>query len=145
MRGGAVSIKDSFARLDLAPDGFGVLFDAHWIVHGSPRPAASALVWTPVDTARELEVWTGEAGLVGIIRAELLAEPSIRIFAGRHSDHGAIVAGAIANATGEVVGVSNVFGEHRDPRTIWRDVQGVTAAAFPRCTDRRLRTRRRPR
>ena len=131
MRSRAGAIKDSFARLDLAPEGFGVVFDAYWIVHRSPRPAAPGLLWTAVDTPRELGDWTVQAGLDGIIRADLLTEPTIRIFAGRHSDRGPIVAGAIANATGPVVGVSNVFSEQPDARTVWQDVQGITAAAFP--------------
>jgi hypothetical protein len=128
---GAESIKDSFACLDLAPEGFGVLFDAHWIVHRSPRSAAPALVWTPVDRAGEFDDWTRAAGLEGIIRADLLAEPVIRIFAGRHSDRGPIVAGAIANATGRVVGVSNVFSEQADAKAVWRDLQGIVAMGFP--------------
>jgi hypothetical protein len=127
----AESVKDSFACLDLAPEGFGVLFDARWIVHRSPRSAAPALVWTPVDSAGELDDWTTAAGLEGIIRADLVAEPTIRIFAGRHSDRGPIVAGAIANATGRVVGVSNVFSEQPDAKAVWRDLQGIAAIAFP--------------
>jgi len=131
MRSRVGSVKDSFARLDLAPEGFRVLFDAHWIVHRSPRPAPSALHWAPVDTPHVLDDWTVQAGLEGIIRADLLTERTIRILAGRHSDRGPIVAGAIANATGRVVGVSNVFSEQPDARAVWQDVQGITAAAFP--------------
>ena len=131
MPSGAESIKDSFACLDLAPEGFGILFDAHWIVHRSLRPAAPALVWTPVNSAGELDDWTREAGLEGIIRADLVAEPRIRIFASRHRDRGLIVAGAIANATDRVVGVSNVFSERPDAKVVWRDLQGIAATAFP--------------
>ena len=40
---GAEHIKDSFACLDLAREGFGVLFDTHWIVHRSPRSESLAL------------------------------------------------------------------------------------------------------
>jgi hypothetical protein len=127
---GAQFVKDSFACLDLEPEGFGVLFDARWFVHRSPRSAVPALVWTPIDAAGELDDWTRAARLEGIIRAELLADPAVRIFAGRRSAHGPIAAGAIANATGQVVGISNVFCEEADASVVWRDLQGVAALAF---------------
>jgi hypothetical protein len=128
---GAESIKDSFASVDLAPEGFGVLFDARWIVHPSPRSAAPALVWTPVDSAAGLDDWTRAAQLERIIRADLVAEPNIRIFAGRYSDRGPIVAGAIASATGHVVGISNVFSKPSDAKAVWQDIQAIAARVFP--------------
>ncbi len=39
----AESVKDSFAGLDLEPEGFGVLFDACWIAQRSPLLAAPSL------------------------------------------------------------------------------------------------------
>jgi hypothetical protein len=125
----ASGVKDSFACLDLAPAGFRVLFDASWILQRSPRIATPTLRWSPVGDADELRGWTRAAELEGIIRAELLADPAVRIFAGRNDERGPIVAGVIANATGSVVGVSNVFGE--EPQVVWHDLQGVVAAAFP--------------
>jgi hypothetical protein len=127
----AESVKDSFACLDLAPEGFGVLFDASWISQRSPVLAARALLWNAVRDAGELDDWTAAAGLVGILRAELLADPRNRIFAGRESEHGPIAAGVIANATGRVVGVSNVFTLEPEEAVVWRDLQGVVAGAFP--------------
>jgi hypothetical protein len=127
----AESVKDSFACLDLGPEGFGVLFDACWIVQRSPVLAAPALLWKPVGDAGELEDWTAAAGLEGILRAELLADPRNGIFAGRDGERGPIVAGVIANATGRVVGVSNVFTLGPEGEVVWRDLQGVVAGAFP--------------
>jgi hypothetical protein len=126
---GAGGVKDSFACVDLAREGFRVLFDASWIVRRAPRLVAPELHWAAVADAGELDDWTQAAGLEGIIRAEPLADPTVRIFAGRDDERGPIIAGAIANATGSVVGVSNVFGDQ--PELVWRDVQGVVAAAFP--------------
>jgi hypothetical protein len=125
------SIKDSFACLDLAPEGFGVLFEASWIVHRAPRSPAPTFVWTPVDRAGELDDWSSAAGLEGVIRAELLTDRAIRVLAGRHEKVGPIVAGAVAIATGGVVGVSNVFSHRSVEEAVWRDVQAVTALAFP--------------
>jgi hypothetical protein len=126
---GAESVKDSFACLDLEPEGFGVLFDACWIAQRTPRLAAPTLLWTPVGDAGELDEWTAAAELEGILRAELLADPGNRIFAARGGAGEPIVAGVIANATGRVVGVSNVFTE--EPEVVWGELQGVVARAFP--------------
>ncbi|WP_330299456.1 hypothetical protein [Streptomyces sp. NBC_00503] len=107
------SVKDSFAVLDLAPDGFEVLFDAQWIHRpaAAPAPAPSPLLdWTRVDSAAELEAWEaawdGEES-TGLFRPALLTS-GIAFLAGRDPD-GRIRAGAVANRTGEVVGLSNVF------------------------------------
>lgn len=106
------SVKDSFAALDLAPAGFEVLFGAEWIHRpaGAPAPAASALAWARVADAGELAAWEAawDGGRsTGLFHPALLTE-EIAFFAGR-SAGGRIVAGAAANRTGGVVGLSNVF------------------------------------
>lgn len=108
------SVKDSFAALDLAPAGFEVLFDAQWIHRpaGAP-PAAPALAWSRVADAAELEAWEtawdGEES-TGLFHPALLTDHAgeIAFFAGRDAA-GRILAGAAANRSGEVVGLSNVF------------------------------------
>lgn len=60
----------------------------------------------------------------------MLADSAIRVLAGRHSNRGPIVAGAVAIATGRVVGVSNVFSVQFDGEAVWRDIQAVAATAF---------------
>jgi hypothetical protein len=115
------SVKDSFACLELP--GYEVLFEAQWLVHRAPRAGETSLTWSAVSAAEE---WAAAAGLEGIIRAPLLDDPDIRILAGRQPDGGPIVAGAILNATGDVVGLSNVFGEAQ-----WRELPAVAAAVFP--------------
>lgn len=121
----AAAVKDSFARLDLAPAGFRVLFDAEWFVHRAPRAGETALTWSE---APSLDEWTAAAGLDGIIRAPLPDDPAIRILAGRRAAGGAVAAGAILNATGDVVGLSNVFSAAPG---VWRDLPAVAAGAFP--------------
>ncbi|MEV4195943.1 hypothetical protein AB0J65_31835, partial [Streptomyces toxytricini] len=46
------SVKDSYAVLDLAPAGFGVLFEAQWIHRpaGPPAGTGSSLHWSRVGT-----------------------------------------------------------------------------------------------
>ncbi|WP_308379702.1 hypothetical protein [Streptomyces sp. ISL-43] len=108
------SVKDSFAALDLAPAGFEVLFGAQWIHRPAGAPgAAPALEWSRVAGPAELEswetAWDGEES-TGLFHPGLLTghDGEIAFLAGRDAE-GRIVAGAAANRTGEVVGVSNVF------------------------------------
>jgi DNA-binding transcriptional regulator YdaS (Cro superfamily) len=108
------SVKDSFACLELP--GYEVLFEARWLVHRSPRAAETELVWSAVSEVGE---WAAAAGLEGIILPSLASEPGVRFMAAGEG-------GAILNATGGVVGVSNVFGD-----VPWGDVTAVAAAAFP--------------
>ncbi|MFI5778073.1 hypothetical protein [Nocardia sp. NPDC051570] len=50
------SIKDSFARLDLADAGFRVLFEAQWIFRPAdrPPPAAPEQPWSRVNSPEDL-------------------------------------------------------------------------------------------
>jgi len=105
--GAGSSVKDSFARLDLTEHGFRVLFDAEWITlpitQGDPQ-------WTLVRDAVELAEWESAWGGDGsLFRPELLADKRIAILGERRGDH--IVAGCIANESGPVVGLSNLFGD----------------------------------
>jgi hypothetical protein len=131
MPAGAAAVKDSFARLDLVPEGFRVLFDAHWMACDPARDASPSLAWSAVGGAEELAAWVTAAGLAGAIGAELLGRSDVRIVAGRHRERGPIAAGAIFNAGGHVVGVSNVFSEAGDRGAVWGDVPGVAEAVFP--------------
>jgi hypothetical protein len=115
------SVKDSFACLELP--GHQLLFEAQWLVHRSPRAGQTALVWSPVPA---LDEWASAAGLEGIVLPSLLGDTGVRLMAGRRREAGPIAAGAILNATGEVTGLSNVFGDVE-----WRDLPAVAAACFP--------------
>ncbi|WP_405487264.1 hypothetical protein [Streptomyces sp. NBC_00096] len=120
------SVKDSFAALDLAPAGFEVLFGAQWIHRPAGAPgAAPALQWSRVTGSAELEAWEtawdGEES-TGLFHPGLLSgdtgdsghDGDIAFFAGRDAE-GRIRAGAAANRTGQVVGISNVFSAEGTP------------------------------
>jgi hypothetical protein len=108
--GPGCSIKDSFATLDLP--GFEVIVEASWI-HRPAGPAPEAGdEWTVVTDLGEWERAWGEP--LGLFRPALLAEA--RFLAARRD--GEIVAGAILNRTGDVVGISNVFGEDAWPGAV---------------------------
>lgn len=118
------SVKDSFAALDLAPAGFQMLFEAEWI-HREPGPApASAAGWRAVRTADELQAFAAAHGVGDVLRPELLTDPLVTVLV--RMDGAEIVAGAIANRTGGVLGLSNVFGD--DP---WPGAVAAAVARYP--------------
>ncbi|MFJ4777081.1 hypothetical protein [Streptomyces sp. NPDC088762] len=129
------SVKDSFAGLDLAGDGFEVLFDAQWIHRPAGAAAAdhgSRLEWSAVTAPEELEAWEaardgGESG--GVFRPALLTG-RIAFLAGRAG--GRIVAGAVANADAGVVGLSNVFAhDDADTDAAWAGALAAIAVRWP--------------
>jgi hypothetical protein len=120
------SVKDSFADVDLSAHGFAELFEARWLFREGPAEQARADAgWDAVATPIELERWTLAAALQGIIRPELLRDPTVWLLA-RRDDKG-IAAGAVLNRTGTTVGLSNVFTTRLDARAVWRDLPAVVA------------------
>jgi hypothetical protein len=110
----AYGVKDSFARLDLAPAGLAPLFDADWIAWDpapDKRPSAEGLRWQAVSDAAELArweaAWAGDGDVAGLFRPALLADPG-SAFLGCYRD-GALAGGAIAYTAAGVTGISNIF------------------------------------
>lgn len=128
--GPGCSVKDSFATLDLGRAGFDELFQAQWIFHEPAAPGhRSALIWCPVDTEEKLAEWVQEADLADTIRSELLLDTSVRILAARGPN--GVVGGAVANRTGSVVGVSNVFTTNAAIDEAWAGIADAVATLFP--------------
>ncbi|GAA2879084.1 hypothetical protein GCM10010517_41300 [Streptosporangium fragile] len=135
------SVKDSFACLDLSGAGFGILFDAEWIIRfpGAGRPAGEPraatgdpITWGVVEDASGLRTW--EAGLHGgtgdgLFPPALLADPSVAVLAGRIG--GDIVCGAVLSTSGRVVGLSNVFASGCDLDAVWDGAVATAARLFP--------------
>ena len=120
------SVKDSFACLDLRSLGFHKLFDASWIWCGastSPPPGGERLRWSAVVKAEELSEWEAAwsdpsaDAAPRLFPACLLEEPELVFLAGRIDSE--ICAGAIANRSGSVVGLSNVFGRGGSAAPHW--------------------------
>lgn len=131
------SVKDSFARLDLAPMGLAPLFDAHWIAH-LPAPAVlpeNGSSWEAVTDVPGLARWEaawaggGEPAGPPLFRPELLADPRCVILA-CHRD-GALVAGAVACTAGQVTGISNVFGAGIPAGPLWASALRAVSALRP--------------
>ena len=137
---GPYAVKDSFASLDLAPEGLEPLFDADWIACLSvpAGPPDDDLCWDPVTAARGPAQWeTAWAGgdsaatpeSAPLFRPELLADPRCTVLACRQQ--GALVAGAIANATGQVTGISNVFSTALPAGPLWASALPAVTALRP--------------
>jgi hypothetical protein len=149
--GRAYGVKDSFARLDLAPAGLAPLFDAEWIAWDpapDERPSAEGLRWQAVSDAAGLArweaAWAGDGDVAGLFRPDLLADPACAIL-GCYRD-GALAGGAIAYTAAGVISMSNVFSAGRPdgtlrPRTLrpeklrpeklWRSAMRAVSALRP--------------
>lgn len=127
--GPGASVKDSFATLDLGRHGFDELLEARWITYDGPPPQPPTLTWTVVETEDKLAAWTEAAGLTGILGPELLRHAGVRFLAAH--DQAGISAGAVANLTGPVVGVSNVFATTTGQDEAWAGIPAAVDALFP--------------
>jgi len=150
------SVKDSFAALDLADDGFAVTLDARWIFRApdpepsrstqavpgrpgepgasdaktrSPQAALDGIVWSVLEP-EALGEWSALHSGVGTFRPSLLAEPGVVLL--RADVAGTLVAGAVLSHTGAVVGISNVVST---PGTaddaLWRGLTEQVSGRFP--------------
>jgi hypothetical protein len=142
LRGGW-GIKDSFSSLALADLGFQLLFEASWLWR-SPFTITTYLPdtrirWSLVKTATELveweTAWSHDAGN-GSSRLQpclfvpsLLADQNIAFIAAYQDEK--IVAGAIANRTGDVVGLSNVFTPDSESIQFWVGCIDAVQGHFP--------------
>ncbi len=136
--GDKLSIKDSFADVDLATHGCRVLFDAQWIARAdtlaAPATVVSGVAWSIVREAAGLEAWKNawDAEIVAadpIFAPSLLHDADIAFVAGHR--RGAIVGGGIANKSAGVVGLSNVFASANDRREAWAGCIAIATAWAP--------------
>ena len=127
------SVKDSFACLDLAAAGFRPLVRAHWLTRepadsrvGSPR-GWSALT-TPEQLGEWEAAWAGLAEGAGFFKPSLLKDETIGVLAGYEGDR--VVAGAIANRSSTVIGLSNVFDVAGDLESAWVGAAAIAAGLW---------------
>jgi len=125
------SVKDSFANLDLTTDDFRVLFRGEWLFRESGDAAPASSRWLVIQTREQLEEWesTWRVSPAGpaFFRPALLANAAIAVLARYDGDR--IAAGAVANRSATVVGLSNVFDTDGDLASAWR---GAARAAQAR-------------
>ncbi|MFC3735691.1 hypothetical protein [Paractinoplanes deccanensis] len=144
------SVKDSFATVDLGPEGFEQLFAAQWIHRpaSAPAPVAAPRV-TRVSTAAALAVWSTAWGSGDVFRPALLEEPDIAVLAfgeaqgngdrvgegddgGRAGRSRGLRGGAVLNRAAGVVGVSNLFAAGpADAGAVWAGTVRAAGEIFP--------------
>ncbi len=128
---GLCSIKDSFADLDLASRGFEQLFDARWIYRVPSVGAERATGWTTVSAEDEFAQWLQACGLVEVLPEALLRDQRVRVLQRKRAED--VLAGAVLNRTGSVVGLSNVFSLNLPLDEVWADLVVLAAQEFPSC------------
>jgi hypothetical protein len=140
---GGWGIKDSFGSLDFNALGFQPLFEANWLWHEPfqpfPNRIASDLRWAWVKDASELARWeTAWSGSEShdtsnrqsrLFLPTMLTNPEIGFVAAYQGQ--TIVAGAVANRTKDVVGLSNVFVPQDDQVSFYAGCVAVTHERFP--------------
>jgi hypothetical protein len=133
-----VSVKDSFAVLDLAPFGFHPLFQAQWMFRQAPevpaRQGLADLQWKRIESEYELLRWEAAWSQSGPLQQRLflpalLNDADICILAAYREQR--IVAGAIATRTGEVAGLSNVFTPEPGGDHYWKGLLAMIGTCYP--------------
>ncbi len=125
-----LSVKDSFACLDLEPHGFARLFDATWIAAPAPAPDAGWVrVADPAGLAAWEHAWAGAETGPRVFLPPLLDDPDIAFLAWMQD--GAIAGGGILNRGAGVVGLSNSFARGMAAPAVRRGLMGAAGALFP--------------
>ena len=101
------SVADSFGTLDLAPEGFDLLFDATWVLHEGFADAIWPEGWSLVREPALLAAWCAAHDYADVLVPAVLDHPGFRVLA--RVDDGVPVAGAVVHDAGTVAGLSNVW------------------------------------
>ncbi|MFN8444086.1 MAG: hypothetical protein U0175_25110 [Caldilineaceae bacterium] len=138
------AVKDSFAELALSALAFELLFEATWIWHAPSAPLPKVddqdVQWVRLEDAAQLTQWeTAWSGNpIGqsatpqppLFLPALLTNPNVAFVAAYQGS--AIIAGAIANRTDTVVGLSNLFTPAaEDSVAFWAGCVATAQATFP--------------
>ncbi|MFI8513805.1 hypothetical protein ACIGHB_22010 [Streptomyces sp. NPDC085460] len=130
------SVKDSYARLDLAPEGFRKLFDATWIGRPAGPAADPGPAWTRADTPEALAAWAhawsgGDADEAALFRPALLDDPAVTLLT-VPGPGGRILGGAVLSTGAGATGVSNLFAaDGTDPAAVWAAALAAADPALP--------------
>jgi hypothetical protein len=135
-------VKDSFGALDLTPIGFQPLFEASWIYRpaelASPLHSNPTLRWEMVRSDAELQAWeqvwhgddaASESAQARLFLPALLADADVLVLAAY--DEQRLVGGVIANRSGAVVGLSNLFVPKQAAATLWAECVAAVLDRYP--------------
>ena len=131
------SVKDSFASLDLSSAGFRIIFESDWIRRAPGQLVSTrgdAVNWRRVGDGAELQsweaAWSDDGVATGLFRPALLDHVAVAVLGGYAGDR--LIAGAIANRSHGVVGVSNLYATGGDVDAAWSGCLAVVSDAWPR-------------
>ncbi len=123
-----LSIKDSYANLELQPAGFNRLFQAEWIFHPSvatPEPVDA--YWRVIEKEEDFKKWTSAHGSEQVMKNTLLGRNDVKIFIHENEDG---ISGFIANSGADAVGISNVFSNGYTEGDLWSDIVHLVSTVF---------------
>jgi len=137
------AIKDSFAELDLAALAFQLFFEATWIWRAPSAPLPKAhdhgIQWVRLQDEAQLAQWesawsrnpanNSSTQQPRLFLPALLADPNVAFIAAYQGRE--MIAGAIANHTDTVVGLSNLFAPAADSESFWAGCAATAQATFP--------------
>jgi hypothetical protein len=137
------AVKDSFCELDLGALGFQLLFEATWLWLSPSMPLPnrhdSGIQWVRLQDESGLSKWEtawngNPAGNLStqparLFLPSLLTDPNIAFIAAYQGSK--IIAGAIANYTDDVAGLSNVFTPPEDSVSFWAGCVATARDCFP--------------
>lgn len=107
------TIADSFGLLDLAAQGFDLLFAATWLHHRGVAAAAPTPGWIRVLDSDLMARWNQQHDTVGVLPSDLWAHPRFTVLARHEGDD--LTGGAILHDAGTVVGLSNTWSSEDSP------------------------------
>ena len=131
---GKIGFKDSFCQFDVAQNGFDLLFKAAWIWRYA-APAQMPPSWDVVQNEADLADWEaawkacGSPTSVHMFRPALLTCSNIA-FLGKRDAKGGFSCGAIANASADCAGLSNVFAVAPNTHA-FAEASTAASAVFP--------------
>ncbi len=135
---GGFAVKDSFCTLEVAQLGFEVWFSAEWLHRPasipSPNVHLGGVAWRKIESEPDLVAWEAAWNAendppVHVFYPSLLTDKNIAFFAAYNNQR--IVAGGIANKTGDVVGISNIFTPKEAAQDFWANFVRVVMDSFP--------------
>ncbi len=137
------AVKDSFCELGLDALAFQLLFEATWLWRAPSVPLPDGhdhgIQWVRLQDELKLAKWenawngtpTGNSTIQQppLFLPSLVADPNIAFIAAYQGSE--IIAGAIANCTDTVVGLSNVFAPLEDSASFWVGCVATAMDSFP--------------
>ena len=137
------AVKDSFCELDLAAQAFQLVFEATWLWLAPstliPNGRGHGIQWVRLQDGSKLVKWetawndtpanSSSLQQPRLFLPSLLADPNIAFIAAYQGSE--IIAGAIANRTDNVVGLSNIFAPPEDSASFWAGCVTTAKISFP--------------